>query len=84
MKVSDLTEIWGISKLKLQEYRKKYKFWTLGLYALDVFVMCVLVAILYNSGADARFYLYSLVLICIIFTLAMSYKIKPSICTTII
>ncbi len=76
MKVADLTEIWGISKGKLQEYSKQYKWWMIGVYALDVVAVVLLVAILYNSGADARFYLYAIGLLCIIITLLMSYKIN--------
>ena len=37
MKVADLSEIWGISKSKLQEYSKQYKWWNLGIYLVDDF-----------------------------------------------
>lgn len=76
MKVSEITEIWGISKVKLQEYQKKYKWWMFSLYAIDIFVMCVLVIILYNSGADAQFYMYTLVIVCVVMSVAMGYRIN--------
>lgn len=76
MKVVDLTEIWGIPKSKLQEYSKQYKWWTFGMYVLDIVAVVLLVAILYNSGADTRFYFYAIGLLCIIITLLMSYRIN--------
>ena len=76
MKVVDLTEIWGIPKSKLQEYSKQYKWWMFGMYVLDIVAVVLLVAILYNSGADTRFYFYAIGLLCIIITLLMSYRIN--------
>lgn len=76
MKVLDLTEIWGIPKSKLQEYSKQYKWWMFGMYVLDIVAVVLLVAILYNSGADTRFYFYAIGLLCIIITLLMSYRIN--------
>ena len=76
MKVTDLTEIWGIPKSKLQEYSKQYKWWMVGVYLLDIIAVILLVVILYNSGAKAQFYLYAVGLLCIIITLLMSYKIN--------
>ena len=46
MKVTDLTEIWGIPKGKLQEYSKQYKWWMVGVYLLDIIAVILLVVIL--------------------------------------
>ena len=71
-----MTEIWGIPIARINEYNKKYKFFTLLMYLIDVLIMSLGVTILYNTGAGFQLYLCFLVVVCVSVNLGFSVVIN--------
>ena len=72
MKVGTMTEIWGIPLARINEYNKKYRFFTVLMYLIDILIMCLGVTLLFNTGAGFEVYVSFLVIVCIIVNLCFS------------
>ena len=82
MKVSTMTEIWGIPIARINEYNKKYKFFTALMYIIDILVMFIGVTLMFYSGLGFQFYIGFLVIVCLIVTLAFNYILNSDTCIT--
>ena len=76
MKVNTMTEIWGIPITRINEYNKKYRFFTLLMYIIDILIMCIGVTIMFNTGVGFKFYLGFLVVVCLLVTLSFNVVVN--------
>ena len=71
-----MTEIWGIPITRINEYSKKYKFFTVLMYLIDILIMSLGVTVMFHTGAGVKIYLSFLVIVCLVVTLSFSVVIN--------
>lgn len=72
MTLKEINTLWGNPVIKLREYAKKYRVYSVMLYILDIILLAILTAIMYKQGSNFQVYMFVMVMFVLIFSLIFS------------